>query len=203
MDELLSIFDLYDTNRQNQLPRKDIADIIRSAGIHMSNKELDAILLFEVQSAPPAPAPTKATKGAPAATPQAAPTRIDISKQLMTKEDFKRFVAEKDLASKVVTKSIANSSRFKAYNDVMAALQAFDYKENGYLTKGDVLGALTTMNEKLQQHEIEIALGGAPWMEGDGHHSSSKVKLEDLARHLTRHFTSVSIGNDEVLMAMQ
>lgn len=205
MEELLSVFDLYDTARQNQLPRKDIADIIRSTGIHISTKELESILLYEVPAAPPAhPPPSKTSvKGAQQSPAPTISSKIDISKQMMTKEEFKRFIAEKDLASRVVSQSTASSSRFKAYNDVMAALQAFDYKENGYLTKGDIVGALTTMNEKMSQHETEIALRDLHWIEGDGHHSNSKARLEDLARHLTRHYSAVTISNDEVLIAMQ
>lgn len=194
MEELLCIFDLYDVKHTGAIVRSDILKIIRSAGVPISNKDAEAWILTEANGSAPSPA----SKGGNAAA--AAAASRDISNQLMTREEFQRFCAEKDFVSKVITaKMTASGVKYKAQSDVMAALQAFDYKEHGYLTLSEVTNILITMNEKLTGDEVTIALRDIDWFDGDGTTSQSKVRLNDLARHLTRHYSQVSILNEEVL----
>ena len=211
MDELLRIFDLYDVARTGALPRHEIVNVIRSAGVHLSAKDADAYLLFDTPAAAapsPAAAPPKSGggKAGAAAAPQQPPPqqRTDISNQLMTREAFQRFVSEKDMHSRVITAAMAASgARLKPQTDLLAALQAFDYREHGYLTPPEVASILTTMNEKIAPEDVAVALRGALWYDGDGTTAASKIRLEDLARHLTQHYSSVAITNDEVLAVVK
>lgn len=79
--------------------------------------------------------------------------------------------------------------------DLLPALQAFDTKDCGDLTKFEVLQIFCHMNEKMPLADVERILEGGAFWTGS---QSDKANIAGLHKWLTRPAKAIAIPNAEV-----
>lgn len=81
-------------------------------------------------------------------------------------------------------------------SDLLTALQAFDHKELGTLSRVDVTTIFTQMNEKVTHQELEGILKSLPFGADD------RVGIDVLVKKLLTPFKSINVPPNEVHMRM-
>lgn len=81
--------------------------------------------------------------------------------------------------------------------ELLNALRAFDTRETGDLSRTDVAGMLTMMNDKITSVELERVLRGLTFSHGD-----DRVKIDALFQHLTRGYKGMFTTPSEIRAAL-
>lgn len=146
LDAHLKVFDLHDVEYRKLLPKREIANVLRTCGRLATQKEMDELL-----------------------KPYTDP---------MTRLDFTELVSTLKAGPKE--------------SDLLVAIQAFDHKELGTLSRVEVSSIFTQMTERVTQAELNAVLDGMAFGPDD------RVAISSIVAKLMTPTASVKVPINEV-----
>mmetsp|Transcript_5588 Transcript_5588/g.6036 ORF Transcript_5588/g.6036 Transcript_5588/m.6036 type:complete len:157 (+) Transcript_5588:55-525(+) len=151
LEQHLQVFDLHDTQIARQLPKCEIANILRTCGRIATPNEMQILL-----------------QGLP---------------EVVTRTEFAELVS-----------SMKPGPRD---TDLFTAMQAFDHKESGSLSKVEVTTIVSQMNEKVSANDVNLLLKSLPF------DSEDRISIDTLVRKLLTPHRAIQVPLQEVSARMQ